>query len=212
MIKKILIIGDYETSHWHTFKGVDEQLTKILSGNAIDIKCTDEYSCLTLEELNKYNLLICYVDAWATRGSKQTTGAILSYIAGGGSLLTLHSGIITRSTPELELLHGGRFTGHPEACNLTYTPADSKHLIMQGIEPFTIFEEPYRFTMANLAERELLLTYSHEGQDYPAAWTLSYGMGKVVYLSIGHTAKSFESEMFGKLILNSIEWCTSDKE
>lgn len=215
-MKKILVIGDYESAGWHPLKGVDERLEKILTG--YDVKFTDKYSSLTSAELKQYDLLICYVDAWKTKGTKQAAGAILSYVAEGGSILTLHSGIIMRSTPEMELMQGGRFTGHPEACELTYSPANGSspsrdvHPIMNGIEAFTIFEEPYRLTLVNLAEHNILITYSHEGQDWPAAWVLPYGMGKVVYLSMGHQAASFDNAMFGKLIVNSVMWCTSEGE
>ena len=205
MNKKILVIGDYEAAKWHPLKGVDERLEQILKG--YDVTCTDDYSRLTSDELKKYALLINYADAWQTNGTRQSAGAIISYVAEGGSILTLHSGIIMRSTPEMELMQGGRFTGHPEACDLTYTPTDIKHPILDGIQAFTVFEEPYRLTLAELAEHEILMTYSHDGQDWAAAWTLLYGMGKVVYLSIGHQAKSFENEMFAKLILNSVKWC-----
>ena len=204
-MKKILIIGDYEAAKWHPLKGVDEQLKLILKD--YDVEFTEEYTGLTCDELKKYSLLINYADAWGKRGTRQTAGAILAYTAGGGSLLTLHSGIIMKSTPEMELMQGGRFTGHPDACDLTYTPAESKHPILDGIQAFTIFEEPYRLTLADFAEHEMLVSYSHEGQDYPAAWVLPYGMGKVVYLSMGHSAKSFENDMFAKLILNSVKWC-----
>jgi Uncharacterized protein conserved in bacteria len=205
MGKKIIIIGDYEIAKWHPLKGVDEHLIKILDGYDITIKA--DYSELTSCELKQYDLLICYTDAWRTTGTKQAVGAILSYIAEGGKILSLHSGIIMRTTPEMELMQGARFTGHPEACDLVYTPTESTHAIMNGITQFTIFEEPYRFAMDELAEPEMLLTYSHEGADYPAAWVLPYGMGDVVYLSMGHSAKSFETEMFRKMILNSVEWC-----
>jgi len=203
--KKILVIGDYETARFHPLKGVDERLVKILKD--YEVTCTENYAHLTSEELKKYGLLINYADAWQTRGTRQSAGAILSYIAEGGSMLTFHSGIIMSSMPEMEFLQGGHFTGHPEACELTYSPTETEHQILEGIQPFTIFEEPYRINMAELAEPEILLTYFHDGQDFPAAWTLLYGMGKVVYLSVGHQAKSFDNEMYAKLILNSVAWC-----
>lgn len=212
MNNKILVIGDYEAAKWHSLKGVDKLLEKILQD--YDVTFTEEYSGLESDELKKYSLVINYADAWQTKGTRKAAGAILSYAAEGGSILTFHSGIIMNSTPEMEFLQGGRFTGHPEACDLTYTPvpSESGRQILDGILPFTIFEEPYRLTMAELAAHELIMTYSHEGRDWPAAWTLLYGMGKVVYLSMGHQAKSFENEMFAKLILNSVKWCESKDE
>ncbi|MCL2096159.1 MAG: ThuA domain-containing protein [Oscillospiraceae bacterium] len=208
--KKILVTGDYAGAQWHPLKGVDERLEKILAGYDLDF--SENYPGLTPEELNNYGVLICYIDAWNKRGARKAAGAILSYVAGGGSLLSLHSGIIMSSTPEMELMQGGRFTGHPEACELTYSPvspvnSEHKHPVLEGIEAFTIFEEPYRIDLCAFAEHEKLLTYSHDGRDdWPAGWTLPYGMGRIVYLSPGHQASSFDNKTFAGLILNSIRW------
>ena len=207
MNEKILVLGDYKAAKWHPLKGVDDCLKQILKD--YEVSFSEEYSSLCSCELKKYDALICYADAWNSNATKQTAGAILSYAAEGGALVTIHNGIITRSNPEVELMHGARFTGHPEACDLTYTPVDLKHPILEGIKPFTIFEEPYRFTVAELAKTELLITYSHEGKDWPAAWTLFYGMGKIAYLSMGHSAKSFENETFARLIVNSVVWAST---
>jgi len=209
MKKKILAIGDYGAAKWHPFTGVDGLIAKALGD--YDVTCSEDYPGLTPEKLGGYDLLVNYIDAWRAKGTRQTAGTILSYVATGGALLTIHSGIIMGSTPEMELMQGGRFTGHPNACDLTYTPVDVKHPILDGIEPFTIFEEPYRLTLFETAKPEILLTYSHEGQDWPAAWTLPYGMGRVAYLSMGHSAKSFENAMFAKLIANSAAWCMDEE-
>jgi type 1 glutamine amidotransferase len=207
MKKKILVIGDYKAAKWHPLKGVDELLGQIL--NDYELTFTEEYSNLTSDGLGQYSLLVNYADAWQDNGTRQSAGAILAYVAEGGSLLTIHSGIIMKSTPEMELMQGGRFTGHPDACELPYAPAELDHPILDGICPFTIFEEPYRLSMAEFVSHEVLLTYFHDGQNWPAAWTLPYGMGKVAYLSIGHQAKSFENEMFARLIANSAKWCVT---
>ncbi|MCL2813511.1 MAG: ThuA domain-containing protein [Oscillospiraceae bacterium] len=204
MNDKILIIGDNEAAKWHPLKKVGDRLEAILKD--YDVTLTEDYSRLTPDECKKYGLLVNYADAWQTKGTRQAAGAILAYVATGGSLLTLHSGIIMNSTPEMEFLQGGRFIEHPEACNLTYAPTDAAHPILDGISPFTVFEEPYRLALADLAAHELLMTYSHDGQNWPAAWTLLFGAGKVVYLSPGHQAQSFYDEMFSKLILNSVIW------
>jgi len=206
MSKRILVIGDYEEGKWHPLTGVDKQFEKILSG--YEVKCTADYTVLAPCDLKVYDILICYTDAWRARGTHELAGSILSYVADGGKLLSIHSGIIMSNTPEMELMQGGKFTGHPEACDLTYTPA-SHHPIMDGITEFVIFEEPYRFTMANIAEPEILLTYAHEGKSWEAAWTLPYGKGSVVYLSMGHSAISFDSAMFAKTIVNSANWLAS---
>ncbi|MNY53464.1 Trehalose utilization [compost metagenome] len=67
-------------------------------------------------------------------------------------------------------------------------------------------EEPYRFEFDPFAKVEILLTYTHEGKEWPAAWARSYGLGRVVYLMPGHHSPSFQSETYGKWIQSAGLW------
>ena len=206
MSKRILIIGDYTAANWHPLTDVDKQLERILTGN--EITCTEDYANLTLDDLQHYDMLINYVDAWKDKGTHELAGAMIGYVASGGSFLSLHSGIIMHTTPEMELMQAAKFTGHPPACDLLYTPLSAASPILEGIAPFTLFEEPYQFEMDEIAEYDVFMTYAYEGQDWPAAWAMQFGQGKMVYLSMGHNAKVFECEAVAQLIRNSIKWCT----
>ena len=204
MKKKILALGDYEHVQYHAFGGVDKQLEGIFA--AYDLTCSADYPSLTPALLKGYDLVVNYISGWGAKGTRRAAGALLSYVADGGALLSLHNGIIMHTNPELEMMQGGVFTGHPEACMLAYTPADAQHPILKGIEPFAIHEEPYRFSIPDMLKPTMLLRYAHDGQDWPAAWVLPYGLGGVVYLSIGHSDVSFENAAFRQLIVNSAEW------
>ena len=85
MGRKILVIGDYETSHWHPLGGVDDRLKGILASD--ELTCTDSYGNLTVEQLRSYDALMCYVDSWNDRGSRASAGAILEYVAGDAGRL-----------------------------------------------------------------------------------------------------------------------------
>lgn len=194
--KRALLIGDYSSAKWHPLTGVDEQIVRILEEYKITI--CDNWPALTLSDMQEYPLVINYIDAWAKRGNIDFAGELIAYVALGGSLLTIHNGIIG-DIPEAQQMMGGVFTGHPAQCDLTFSYQGS-HPVIKGLESFTIFEEPYRFTMAELAKVQVILTYEYEGETWPAAWVRLFGKGKAYFLAPGHTKESFDNEGYQILI------------
>jgi len=206
-MKSILLLGDYKNPQWHPLRGVDSALERILEG--FEMTITEDYPYLRLGDMQKYDLIINYIDAADKRAGTDFAGALLGYVAAGGTLLTLHNGIIARNLPEIGQMIGAAFTGHPPHEVIEYTAA-AAHPIMNSIEPFAIDEEPYQFEMDNLAAVNIMMEYTYKGEKYPAAWLRGFGSGKSVYLSMGHSAASFESEGFAKLIRRSALWCAGE--
>jgi hypothetical protein len=206
-MKRALLMGDYAYHTWHGLAGVDDQICEILSEYTIEI-CTD-YAHLTGERLQAFDFVLDYIDGWNRCGNCDAAGALLAYVAQGGALLSLHNGIIKRSSPELEQMVGGAFTGHPQHEVLTYA-VKTAHPVSQGLESFSMDEEPYQFRLDPLANLTMLLEYTYHGQPYPAAWLRTFGKGKVLYLSPGHNAASFQNEGFRALLLRGAAWCAGE--
>jgi type 1 glutamine amidotransferase len=206
-MKKILLLGDYKNAEWHPLRGVDEEIRRILDG--CDLTVCEEYPYLRLDDLQAYDLVINYIDAWDKRAGSDFAGALLGYVAAGGSLLTLHSGIIADSLPEVEQLVGARFTGHPPREVIEYVYAGA-HPIMKEVQSFSIDEEPYQLQMDNLAHVHVIMEYVYKGAKYPAAWVRGYGKGKSCYLSMGHEPASFANEGFANLLRRTALWCAGE--
>lgn len=202
---KALLLGDYENAPYHPLGAVEETLLSILSTDW-EIAPTDRYELLASEELNQYRLCISYADRWESPLTSEETAGLLRYVAGGGGLLILHNGISLQARSELAQLAGARFTGHPEYTELPFRPSAKEHPVLSGIGPFVMDEEPYRFEQDGLSDHEVLLTYSHDGQDWPAAWTKRVGLGRMVYLMPGHHRPSFEHAEYAKLVRNGAAW------
>ena len=200
-MKRILILGDRAAAHWHPITGIDEELVRILSG--YEAAVTEDYKGMKYEDLRGYDAVVNYVDAWDAAGAG-FAGALIAYAAAGGAVLTIHSGVIARNLPEIPQLVGAAFTGHPEHETLEYVPVGEHPLAKGG---FAIDEEPYQFELSNLAKRDVFMEYLYKGGRYPAAWTRSFGAGKLCYLSMGHNLASFQSEGFGALIRAAAAWC-----
>ena len=207
--KKVLILGDTAHAKWHFLDKARPALTEVL-GDVYDLTFSEAYPALTLDELRGVDLVINYIDNWADRGTVEAGVALQTYVATGGQLLCLHSGIIQRKPFFLQQMQGGAFTGHEAYDTLNYRNTDVAHPVTDGVEAFSMGEEPYEFLLDPLTERTLLQEYEHNGTTYPAAWVIDYGLGRVVYLAQGHDERSFAVPEFRKLIRNSALWLTDE--
>jgi type 1 glutamine amidotransferase len=80
------------------------------------------------------------------------------------------------------------------------------HPITTGIEDFELMEEPYQFEFDHFSKNNIFLEYLYQGKLYPAGWAKTFGSGKLVYLTPGHTKDAFDQPMYQKLIVNSSRW------
>lgn len=200
--KKAVVIGNYTNVSYHPLKGPDKEIGDILKDN-FELEFTEDYNQFRTETLSKYDLCVSYTEDML---SDEQAAGLLTYVLNGGGLLAIHNGIVVNARCEAAHLAGARFSSHPDQKVLTYTPAVSDHIIMEGIESFSMKEEPYQFCIDNLIETTVLMQYESEGKQWPAAWAHKYGLGRVVYLSPGHSAASFMDPMYRKLIARSALW------
>lgn len=205
--KKALLLGSYTHPKFHPLQGVDSQVTHMLN-DMFTVQCSENLKMLKESNLYPYDLCIVYSDLWDEKVSPQQTAGLLSYVSGGGGLLVLHNGVRLANRYELAQLIGARFDGHPPMGKLSFTPASTDHDIIEGIEPFEMEEEPYRYVFDPFTEKTVLLEYEHDGQQWPAAWCHTYGIGRVVCLMPGHSEPSFLHPSFRKLMVQAAKWAS----
>ncbi|HEX3043420.1 MAG TPA: ThuA domain-containing protein [Bacillota bacterium] len=205
--KEAILIGDYTNPQYHPLSPVDQELAAVFNG-VIQVQSTEDYEFLRFDRLSWFDLFICYADHWEGTITPEQTAGILSFVANGGGLLVIHTGISFQSSYEYAQLVGARFTGHPPFQNLEYTTssAAADHPIMRGIGGFSAPDEPYQFEMDPFTKREILFEYQFEGTSKPAAWAHSWGLGRVVYLMPGHDVNPFLNPTYREIIKRSGLW------
>ena len=202
---KSIALGNYSDAKYHPFTNIDKNIEEIFQ-EFIDRKSTDDYTVVNNDSLGEYELFISYTEFADDPLPQASTAALLSYVANGGGLLVIHNGISLQRSPELSAMIGARFTGHPAFGALPIQISEPNHPIMEGIEPFIIEDEPYRFDMNPLLSMTILAEYEHEGKKWPAAWAHEYGLGRIVYLMPGHQLSAFEVQPYRELILRGGLW------
>jgi type 1 glutamine amidotransferase len=134
---------------------------------------------------------------------------LLAFVAGGGGLLIVHTGVSLQRRPELSPMLGAYYEGHGPYGRLAYRATDVPHPITEGIGEFEMDEEPYRFELYPIANASVLMEYRDEEGTWPAVWAHSYGLGRVAYLQPGHHLPSFGAEPVRRLLANAARWCGS---
>ncbi|MGN7455923.1 ThuA domain-containing protein [Paenibacillus pasadenensis] len=207
-LPRALVIGDNgERAPYHPLDAAYPELETIFDG-ALVLEPTEDYSRLRAEALAPYRLVVSYSDNWRTGKQPEEIEGLLSFVQAGGALLVLHNGISLQTDLELAKLIGGFFTGHPDWTELAYSPTEAgrAHPMLDGVEPFRMEEEPYRFDPATVTTASVLLEYEHEGSRWPAAWAHAHGLGRVAYLSPGHRRESFQHPEYRKLVRQAGLW------
>jgi len=198
MKKQILILGDSTHPLYHPLAVIIEIMRAILPD--YDLAFTEDRNFLLKETINKYDVLVSYADSWKSALDKKQMAGLLNYVSDGGKLLVIHNGISLQSNFEFANMVGARFTGHTEYTRLKYSFVDAGEKSINTFESFDMDEEPYRFEFAAFTEKNIFMEYELDGVRYPAGWNVSYGKGKVVYLSPGHDIGTFENIRYQKII------------
>ena len=154
-------------------------------------------------ELDKHPIFICFLDLWQMEMSEKYSDALKKYMEDGGNILSIHSGICIANFTGSEGLHGAKFTGHPDICEISIKLIPG-HPITDGLQDFCVNDEPYHFDV--FGQITVLANYEYEGNTMPAAWEHKYGKGTLVYLMPGHDEAVFQNESYKKLIESSINY------
>lgn len=209
-MNKILILGDRESARWHPISNLNPLLNALRK--EYDFTVTTEYSHLTSSCLESFDVCINYMDNWQERGSRETQEALCSYVEKGGKMLTLHNGIITKSSGKLLYLNGGTFMGHDEYGELEYRNTGAEPELLRGMESFCMKEEPYEYSFLRREEMNIFLEYRKGNQWYPAGWWGPYKKRLVVYLAPGHDETTFQNPVYIRQIRNALRFIEKGSE
>ncbi len=135
------------------------------------------------------------------------------YVAEGGGLLVLHTGVICfDAEPTWHELVGASWnwetSSHPPVADIevAVTPAGREHPITQAVTPFCVRDELY-LRLETVDDLVPLLTASHLGQDQPLLWARRFGKGRVVTDVLGHGTESMINPVHRAVLRGALAWC-----
>jgi type 1 glutamine amidotransferase len=130
--------------------------------------------------------------------------------------------------PEWGEMVGGYFDNHPWGVFDAPVIVEDRHFAaMKAFPPaFTIHDEiyvhkaPYKSSnvhiLARLDPQKLDFAQAKDlhrtDQDFPVAWTKSYGKGRVFFSTFGHLAETWDNPAIQKMYFEAIKWAIGIKE
>lgn len=221
MATKALLVGGCVYT-FHQLEPATAPLRALIEGLGIELTATGifhpdggqewhgDYSALTAENLQNYDLLILYTTGNDRRGADPD--AVRAFVEAGKALVGIHNATDTfTDDPAFVSLLGGKFRTHPAQLNITAEIVDAEHSITAGVPSFTVWDELYLFADYDPANVHLLAqTNSYEGeQNVPVAWTREQGAGRIFYISLGHNPSTMENPDWQRLFQNGVMWALS---
>lgn len=210
---EVLIVGghdDHDFDRWF-----NEEDSKIIEDTGANVSYTNDPNAI-LPQLADLDIL--YLSNNQPLLDPELQSSIHDFVDSGNGLLLVHAAtwyIWQDDWPEYYRdFIGGGTRSHPPLGEFEVYVVDENHPLMEGVPSrFTITDELYRFQRDQDAADMHVLAMGVEaetGDKYPVAWTVEYGDGRVVNITLGHDGDAHQHEAYISMLQNSIEWL-SDK-
>jgi type 1 glutamine amidotransferase len=106
--------------------------------------------------------------------------------------------------PAYIALVGAQFLKHGTG-EFTATIVQPNHPVLDGIQPFQVWDETYVHTKINPEKTVLMERVDDSGRE-PWTWVREQGKGRVFYTAYGHDERVWGHPMFHRLVRNGILW------
>jgi uncharacterized protein len=216
----------------HTWVGNDySDMTRIENS---DLLIT--YTCDVVPTLDEQRRLRRYVENGGRWFALHGTNAIIEFVGEAirsGEISIPGKANTPDGAPELMNLLGSRFIAHPPSDYIHIRIADPTHPVVEGLEDFTVFDEPYYCEFSDGIRVLLDAHYTTPASSYvradwsedvprPQLYEHPVGSGAVLYLMLGHCRgrndmrpimddapvdhRSWSEPMFRVLLDRGVEW------
>ena len=215
MPRKALIV-------WGGWDGHDPQrvaalFAGLLEASGFAVEVSDTLAAFDARE--KLQSLSLIVPIW-TMGritDSQCKNVCDAVASTGVGLAGCHGGMCDafRENTDWQFMTGGQWVAHPgKELRYTVRIGPTPHEITKGIDPFEVNTEQY-YMHVDPAVRVLATTrfptadgpHAANGPvDMPVIWTKLFGLGRVYYNALGHSAKVLEQEPVRTLMKRGFAW------
>jgi uncharacterized protein len=165
---------------------------------------------LSAQKLAHYDGLLIYGNHKSIAPEQEK--ALVEFVEAGKGLIALHSAseMFAESARYGPLL-GASVPSHAEGEEFTVQFAQPSHPVLQGLQPFSTWDQPYVHGKHLTAGRTVLMERAHAGGREPWTWVRTQGKGRVFYTAYGHDARTWGNPNFHKLIENAVVWAVDDR-
>ncbi|MEK4403662.1 ThuA domain-containing protein [Sporosarcina sp. FSL K6-6792] len=221
MKKKALIV--YGGWDGHEPKEVADIFKGILEKEDFDVEISETLD--TYSDVEKLKGLDLIVPHWTMGEIEQEyVNNISEAVMSGVGLAGCHGGMCDsfRKNVDWQFMTGGNWVAHPGNDGIEYT-VNIKHSsssVLEGIEDFEVVSEQYYLHVDPAVEVLATTRFPiaegphslNKAVDMPVVWTKRWGLGRVFYNSIGHSASTVAMPEVSKIMQNGFLWSAKGKE
>jgi len=211
--RKVLIVTgvDYPGHKWKLTAPV---LAKAIAADKrLEVTITEKPADLAKDNLGDYDTIVLHFMDWEVPDPGPKARANLKRVVKSGTgLVLVHFACgAFQEWPEFVELAGRvwdpKLRGHDPRGKFTVKISDPKHPAMKGMTDFEIVDELYTCLTGKTPIKVLAKAQSKvDGKDYPMAFVLNYGKGRVYHNVLGHDVKALSNPHAGRLFRNACAW------
>jgi type 1 glutamine amidotransferase len=213
--KKVLIVTgiDYPGHKWNLTAPV---LAKAISvDKRLSVTITEDPNDLATDRPGDYDVIVLHFMNWEVPDPGPKARANLkAAVQNGTGLVLVHFACgAFQEWPEFVKLAGRvwdpKLRGHDPHGRFTVNIIDHKHPAMKGMADFETIDELYTCLTGQTPIRILATARSKvDNKDYPMAFVLNYGKGRVYHNVLGHDVQALDNPHVGRLFRNACAWCS----
>lgn len=213
--KVLLVTGnDYPGHPWRQTAPVLKSLLE--KDPRLKVRLVEDPNALGSPKLKDWDTVIIHFMDWETPGPGPDARENLKrFVAGGKGLMLTHFACGAwdgNEWPEFKNLAGRawdpKLRGHDPHGKFRVDIADPEHPITQGLKPFETVDELYTCLAGDAPIHVVAKATSKvDRKDYPMAFVLNYGQGRVFHSVLGHDALAYtNTPAVGELLRRGCAW------
>jgi type 1 glutamine amidotransferase len=212
-VKRVVIITGIDHPA-HNWQQTAPALAKVLRADTrLDVTVTEDPNFLASPQLRQYDAAVLHFMDWeAPDPGPQARAGLQRFVRAGKGLMIVHFGCGAFQEWDQFVQIAGRvwdpnMRPHDPHGAFAVTITDSEHPITKGLKSFETTDELYT-CLAGETPIHLLATARSkvDNLDYPMAFVLEYGKGKVFHCALGHDVAAIENAGAAELFRRGCAW------
>ena len=212
-VKHILLVtgNDYPG---HLWRKTAPALKALLEEDArLTVDVLEDPNALGSTKLDKWDALILHFMNWETPSPGQTARENLrSFVEQGKGLMLTHFACgAWQDWPQFRNIVGRvydpKLRPHDPYGKFNVDIADPQHPITKGLQPFETTDELYTCLTGDTPIHVIASARSKvDSKDYPMAFVLQYGQGRVFHTVLGHDVNAITNSAVPELLRRGCAW------
>ncbi|NQT51839.1 ThuA domain-containing protein [bacterium] len=185
----------------------------LLKDPRLDVTTLEDPTLAQAAKLRDYKVCVLNYMNWEKPDPPaEALANFQKFVADGGGLVLVHFACgAFQKWPEFVKIAGRvwnpKMRGHDPHGTFRVDMTDVKHPITAGMKPFETLDELYTCLDGKTPITVLAKATSKvDKKDYPMAFVLQYGKGRVFHCVLGHDLRAFQAEAVGELFRRGTAW------